>query len=830
MVLSTRSSRAKNAPLFSYSSISSRNEPTEEEEPEVINDGVAITQDDTPLTQDEDTNNENATVFDEKFDENYNNPVNNPVNQRTTKAEHVAKQAEVRVADTEPVDPKPVTKAKVPPAKTDEHTIMQAPVPPVGTSLQQNLPPVAPPTPVPKPVPAPATATNRLQAKLDAWIFHFSLPTETITTPGTACPIAVSLTADTIEQQEKQTQEFFNFISQPNTDPEVLNAECTPYTFLVHVPGTRRLKVCYGTGSGVSFGGIRGSTINDKALALSGDLEEGVKYPSVLTFPIQDMFQPTTVKSPSYTQLFDLNLSFGTKPPSSNKTTFFKSSDLTETAKLHHLAPIPAYLVQDHIDNSIDVLNLIDRIQCLQQSNPSFTSTKCELVYKHALNYCLNTLVNRTKKDITVTFPLKHFMGDSEPDANTWKKQRLQQLFPTIFKNHLQPPSTTASTVPPATASTPTSSTTSTSKSTTDDETTRLLKLYLTNQLQQQQSATKDEMKFLGLCESEYDMLLIYCGVTDGDVDKIPQLWHKLAEKNKSKEGKKNEVRSALRNTQVMYKDSKIKITPTLLTMITSRAFEGELSSSKQEATKGLSPFILPPISNNDLDEIIALDQEINEATAISTSDIKKTKITLVEAENYEDLMRYLKEFTNLLEVLFSQQCPLWRVLHDAIEKLMDYTSEERAALLRVSCNAILWIVMRQARAFAAGEMKEPESANAAFTEMMLRINIRCQIEFGGLPATMKKRKADAISTNKNTNNNSNNTNNNNTNNNNNNNRYNNQRNSNNNNNNYTNIEFTDKGIQNQKLANAFRTIHQKRNVHQSPTIWIMRQKLPTCS
>jgi hypothetical protein len=109
-----------------------------------------------------------------------------------------------------------------------------------------------------------------------------------------------------------------------------------------------------------------------------------------------------------------------------------------------------------------------------------------------------------------------------------------------------------------------------------------------------------------------------------------------------------------------------------------------------------------------------------------------------VEAENYDDLLRYLKEFANLLEVLFTQGCPLWRIIHDAIEKLMDYTSEERAALHQVSCNAILWIVMCQARVFAAGEMPEPDNANAAFTAMMLRINIRGQIEFGGLPATMK--------------------------------------------------------------------------------------------
>jgi hypothetical protein len=225
---------------------------------------------------------------------------------------------------------------------------------------------------------------------------------------------------------------------------------------------------------------------------------------------------------------------------------------------------------------------------------------------------------------------------------------------------------------------------------------------------------------------------------------------------------------------------------------------------------------------------LIAFDNEINAATTVSTTDIKKTKIILVEVDDYDELMRYMKEYANLLEVIFSKRCPLWLSMHDAIEKLTDYTAEERAALSRASCNAILWIIMRQSRAFAAGDMKEPEDATMEFREMMLYINIRRQIEFGGLPASMKKRKADTTMdnnndkrTNNNNNNNnqhhtnnnssSNNTNNNNRNNNNNgsNNHYNNnhQYNHNNNNNNNNHNAYTDKGIQNPKLAAAFRTI-----------------------
>lgn len=70
----------------------------------------------------------------------------------------------------------------------------------------------------------------------------------------------------------------------------------------------------------------------------------------------------------------------------------------------------------------------IDRLQGLQQ-HLEFATTNCQLVYKHALNYCVNALVNCTKKDISVTFPINHFMGDIDDDTNAWKQQHLHQFW-----------------------------------------------------------------------------------------------------------------------------------------------------------------------------------------------------------------------------------------------------------------------------------------------------------------------------------------------------------------------------------------------------------------
>jgi hypothetical protein len=79
-------------------------------------------------------------------------------------------------------------------------------------------------------------------------------------------------------------------------------------------------------GSRVSFGGLKGSSVKDKALAISGDYNPGVKYPSVLTFPLDDIAFPEKVKRPTYTCLFDLNKSFGSLSPPQSKTTFILQS------------------------------------------------------------------------------------------------------------------------------------------------------------------------------------------------------------------------------------------------------------------------------------------------------------------------------------------------------------------------------------------------------------------------------------------------------------------------------------------------------------------------
>ena len=672
--------------------------------------------------------------------------------------------------------PKPKAIAKVPPTAA-----------PPSTATAVQAAPVVPQTPAQL-----SAAEIKLQLALDNWIFNYHDPTSPIDPALLQAPIAAALGTPSTTEQETKCKAFYDFLTANWTDLSILNADTTSYVFAVHIPGTRMLKICYGLGSGVSFGGLGGSTINNYALAISGDHQPGIKFPSVMTFPLNDICDQITIQNPGTYDLFDLNQKLGTQKQPLSKLTFFPSKLATRPRQVLPIAPIPIYMVHDFIDNNMDVMLLIDRLQAVQQHDLEFFKTKCPNVYKHATRYCVNALVTTTKKTNTVGFPLAWYTGQHvDQDAERWKKHRLEQHFPTIFGPAAPPP-------------TATSVTTTTLQSTTkqDDEQAKLLQSLLIKQLQQPQTTKSDEYndKYLGMSESEYEKLLQLSYIQDGDIDKLPTFWKSMAEKNRSKEGKKSDVRNALRTTKVKFKDAKIKITPSLITMIVARAFEGDVSSSKQAATKGLTPFALPPMSNAELDDINALDSDINAATSVSTSDIKKTKLPLVEVDNYNDLMRYLKEYANLLAVLFTERCPLWCTMDDLIDSLMEYTEEERAALQRASCNAILWIIMRQSRSFAAGEMVEPDDVLPEYGEMMMAITVRRKIEFLGLPPSMKRKPEELLQAE--------------------------QAkkhrgngggggggNNNNNNNKKAPPEFTDKGVQHPKLAQAFEVIRTQNRV-----------------
>ena len=214
-----------------------------------------------------------------------------------------------KVTQVLPTLPETPVQVTLPPRKAPGQVIVRTGTPPPVTAA---LAPSTPTTSTKTPVTAQATSTStatttapattapttaaaaqaqilsaanvqQLQQALNNWTFNYYDPTKVLDVNATKAPIAKLLGTPPITTQEDNCQLF---LGANYTDVTILNADKTCYTFVVHIPGTRMLKVSYRLGSGALFGGLGGSSINSYALTLTGEHNPGVKFPSVITFSL----------------------------------------------------------------------------------------------------------------------------------------------------------------------------------------------------------------------------------------------------------------------------------------------------------------------------------------------------------------------------------------------------------------------------------------------------------------------------------------------------------------------------------------------------------------
>ena len=92
----------------------------------------------------------------------------------------------------------------------------------------------------------------------------------------------------------------FLYSGQDNNKGDKLQFEDNLITFLTAVPGTtRKVRVVYGLGTGIGLTGIKRNKLEKQILALSGEFEEGIAYPTVLQYP-ETALNPTKQKAPFF--------------------------------------------------------------------------------------------------------------------------------------------------------------------------------------------------------------------------------------------------------------------------------------------------------------------------------------------------------------------------------------------------------------------------------------------------------------------------------------------------------------------------------------------------
>ena len=386
---------------------------------------------------------------------------------------------------------------------------------------------------------------------------------------------------------------------------------------------------------------------------------------------------------------------------------------------LIRVCPIPAFLVLDGFAQDIDVRIIIRRLSSLTgQRDPWFL---------HAYDFLLACTLQPKAQTAGTAMPSDVFLERPTPALREWGATRAFQLCPTLRTN--APP---LQAQPPAAPAGP-------SMAELFQQFLDMQRAATTTPAAGPAEEKKDDSAAttLGMAPSELKRLLTMCGLDEGQEEFLPHLYTDLAEPNLSKEGKNLLIREVCRRN-VKYDDAEIPLLAPLLKTIRTKEWSGDSGvTTLVSAVKGLSPFLLIDITEEDEAAWNEQYEMLEKATACSLDDIKTTtKLEAKVPSSFAALHKCLKTFANLLFALFGALCPLLIQLQDIIRAMGKFSTQARAAMLHKNRAAIMWVLFLQCREFTAGKMVrlEHDTHLHAFTQLRFDLLAGKDVTHNGVP------------------------------------------------------------------------------------------------
>ena len=414
-----------------------------------------------------------------------------------------------------------------------------------------------------------------------------------------------------------------------------LNGDTNPYTFVVHIPGSSKLKVCYGLGVGSGTIG-QTSPLNGHFLSFTGDGggEHGVPLPFVFpTFARQTQIVGTMTHNQFSTALTVKGDEYGWP--------LLQNAQVNTKTTTMKMAPIPSFLVYDGFETDLDAAVVYERVIMQEDTDGA------EVMYTHFCHFLHSCLQTHNKTAQNPSIPLEYFAATPSIAARQWAKSKFAQMFLTLTAApHPQPQE-------PITAS--------------------LLRDLL--QLRQQQAPAttaatatdkKDDDTLLNMSQKEQQQLNKMCGLSaDAPIDDLPSWVIDCAAKNTT-----DTFCMQILQKQIMkstfYDDADVPLTNTLLKMAVKRAWTGKDGNINKpsfvNAMDGLSPFICASMDEDEVACINTQDKMIDSASSVTMQDLAKVKKALKASVPDEagDFLEMIKAFANLVFALFTAQCPLF--------------------------------------------------------------------------------------------------------------------------------------------------------------------------
>ena len=514
---------------------------------------------------------------------------------------------------------------------------------------------------------------------------HETIIFTTDTLPEARGTVATEIAKTAKEVQMTQAVNLFTFLRNDSSSLLELNADASAYTFLVHIPGSSKVKLCYGLGVGASGLG-QTSPLDGNFVSLAGD------GGGIMGTPIPFVF-PTTARTSQQMKVMkhsQFSTSLTTKG-NNYSWPLLPNAQVDTQASLMKLAPIPSFLVYDGVQNQLDAADIYERVLHQEKTDEN------KDMLQHLRRFLRSCLQSHPKNSSTPSLDLEIFAAAPTTEARTWANNKFKSMFPGLAP---QPPQAGDLNLGAGNV-------------------TAELLAQIIARLPQQQAPThaaateekKDDSSSLNISEKEKSQLFTMCGLPeDSSDDMLPSWVQETHEKNMTDTFKLQIIRDSI-SSRTYYDDADVPLTSVLLKMVAKRSWAGKEGNIKKpsltHAMEGLSPFACAALDDDEVARINSHDELIDNATSVTVSDLAKVKKQLKAAvpTTASDFVDMLKAYANLLFALFTSHCPLFRALRTVIDALKEFSKQARDALCTASKASILWIILLQSRRFSTGDM-----------------------------------------------------------------------------------------------------------------------------
>jgi hypothetical protein len=508
------------------------------------------------------------------------------------------------------------------------------------------------------------------------------------TLPGAAGQVGAIIGQVDIDVSKQRAVDLYQFFTDPNRNFLQLNLDNTPRPCIVGVPNSKKVRLLHCMGVGASALGTV-SVLDDQLLFLTGDGGPDIGSPLPLVLPkssidMQRVFTMTPEIFYASMTTEGANYAWPLYPRArANEAQTFES--------VMQLAPIPSFLVLDGFTKDLDAAEIIERMDGLDDTDGD--------MYTHLRKFLMACLTGHNANDRCPRLQLDQILAPVSVQARIWAGKKFQDTYPTLRPR------------PPAAAD----------AQPIQPEVAAILAQLLRNQQQapvaQQQhqqaqvNPNDDDETVYNMSRQEFESTLIMCGLNPQAAKEELPAWYRLA----AAKGMTEAFRSTVVRKHIMetfrYEDAEVPLTNQLLKMVTKRNWTGKEGNvnhpSLVTATEGLSPFLVMELTDDEVASINIDDDLLLDAKNVTASELKtaRNKMKAKVPDTTDDLITLLKCYANLLFALFSEECPLFKCIEKTIIAIKAYSKNARNSFSMSTKASILWVVLKQSRKFAIGEM-----------------------------------------------------------------------------------------------------------------------------